>query len=275
MNVYLRLMRFDKPAGIALLWAPTAWGLWLANQGRPDWHLVLYFLVGTIIMRAAGCIINDMVDRHIDKYVKRTRVRPLANGDLTLNQARITLVILLSVAVFILWQLPLLCWWLAVLALFITIVYPFGKRFLHAPQLILGLAFSMGIPMAYAASHVPLKHSMWVLMGLNFLWIIAYDTIYALLDRADDRRIGVHSTAILFGSHALTVILILLIMVHALWWIIIAFYSFSISFVLAWLLGLSVLIYQYVLLQYHNEQDIMRAFLANAVYGLIMWIGLW
>ena len=273
-NKYLRLMRFDKPAGIALLWAPTAWALWLANQGHPSGWLLVYFLLGTLCMRAAGCIINDFADRNIDKHVHRTRLRPLTNGEVSLKQAALVLVVLLLCAGFIALQLPKLCWLEAVGAVVITTIYPFAKRFFQAPQLLLGIAFSMGIPMAYAASGVTENAQMIVLLILNFLWIVAYDTMYALVDREDDLKIGVRSTAILFGSHAISNIVILLSMTHGLWLILYWLGIGSIWFLLYWLLGLGIVIYQCSLLISQTTTHAMRAFLWSALYGCVMWIGI-
>jgi len=273
VNPYLRLMRFDKPAGIALLWAPTAWALWLANQGHPAGWLVVYFLVGTVCMRAAGCIVNDLADRNIDCHVQRTRLRPLTQGEISIPQALMVLVLLLICAAGIALNLPILCWYEACFALLITIVYPFGKRFIQAPQLVLGVAFSMGIPMAYAASGQSPDLGMVLLMLLNFCWIVAYDTMYAVVDMADDRLIGVRSTAILFGRNLRPILAILLCMTHGLWLLIGYVYPVSIWFMVAWLVGLGIFIYQYRLLAASTTHVAMRAFLSNAVYGLVMWLG--
>lgn len=273
MNKYLRLMRFDKPAGIALLWAPTAWALWLANQGHPSGWLIGYFVMGTILMRAAGCVINDLADRNLDKHVRRTQLRPITHGDISIPQAFILLSLLLSGAVWIVLQLPLLCWYEAWFAMGITVLYPFCKRFFNAPQLLLGIAFSWGIPLAYAASGVAADRIMWLLILLNFCWIVAYDTIYALIDREDDLKIGIRSTAILFGSQAIPVIRILLIMTHSLWLLVGYWHHCSLRFYFGWCIGLILLLYQNRFLNRENlEQEAMRAFLWNAWYGLVMWL---
>ncbi|MCR9191545.1 MAG: 4-hydroxybenzoate octaprenyltransferase [Gammaproteobacteria bacterium] len=274
MNVYARLMRFDKPAGTVLLWAPTAWALWLANQGRPPVLLLIYFFLGTVIMRAAGCIINDIADRNIDKHVKRTRLRPLTSGEISLKQTMLVLGLLLLLAAGIALQLPWLCWLQAVVALALTILYPLCKRFFQAPQLILGLAFSMSIPMAYAASHVFADMTMVILMQINFLWIVAYDTIYAMVDREDDVKIGVLSTALLFGSKVILIIRLLQSISHGLWIVLAIWHPWSIWFGVCWLLALALLIYQNILLQSKDSADHMRAFLWNAMYGVLLWIGL-
>jgi 4-hydroxybenzoate polyprenyltransferase len=275
MNKYLRLMRFHKPAGIALLWAPTAWALWIANQGQPSMGLVSLFLLGTILMRAAGCIINDIADRKIDKYVQRTQLRPITSGEITVQQASIACMVLLLGAAVIVLQLPTLCWYEAWGALGITLLYPFTKRFFKAPQLLLGIAFSMGIPMAYAASHTIPDGMMLGLVCLNYVWIIAYDTIYALVDREDDLKIGVRSTAILFGAKAIPIIFILLGLTHGFWVVLRWHSSLTLGFGISWMIGLGILYTQYHLLQTQTPENAMRAFLWNGIYGLVMWVGLW
>lgn len=273
LNKYLRLMRFDKPAGIALLWAPTAWALWLANQGHPSGWLIGCFLMGTILMRAAGCVINDLADRNLDKHVRRTQLRPITHGDISILQAFILLGLLLSCAVWIALQLPILCWYEAWFAMAITILYPFCKRFFNAPQLLLGIAFSWGIPMTYAASGIAPDRIMALLILLNFCWIVAYDTIYALIDREDDLNIGIRSTAILFGSQAVTMIRILLTMTHGLWLLLGYWCHCTQWFYLGWCIGLILLLYQNRFLNVDNPApEAMRAFLWNAWYGLVMWL---
>lgn len=267
-------MRFDKPAGIALLWAPTAWALWLANQGHPAPWLWGCFLLGTICMRAAGCVINDLVDKNIDKHVQRTRARPITSGEVGEAEAYRVVILLLMIAGLIVVQLPLLCWIEALFALFITMLYPFAKRVFQAPQLILGIAFSMGIPMAYTASGLSLNKGMAVLVLLNFFWIVAYDTMYALVDRSDDLKIGVKSTAILFGDHAVPIILSLLILTHGLWLFLSIYYLSAMSFWISWVAGLGILCYQARLLRSQKTADAMRAFLFSSAYGLVMWFGM-
>jgi len=264
-------MRFNRPVGILLLWLPTAWGLWLANQGPPPYDLLVYFLVGTILMRAAGCVVNDIADRHIDIHVKRTAQRPLTSGEIGLFAALNLLVLLLLAAFMIAIQLPRQCFYYAVFALCITILYPFCKRFLQAPQLILGLAFSMGIPMAYAASGVSIDTPMLVLLLLNFLWIVSYDTMYAMVDCEDDLRIGVKSTAVLFGSYDYLIILLLQIAFHCLWLYLASSQYYSSRFYVGWVVGLFILIYQQTLVNQRTAHSSFKAFSMNAWYGTIMW----
>lgn len=196
---YSRLMRINKPIGALLLLWPTLAALWLASGGFPDWYILFVFVCGVFSMRSAGCVINDFADRHIDGHVKRTNQRPLPNGDVTEKESKclfIGLVLLSFLLVLTLNKLTIL---LSVAALALAWSYPFMKRITHLPQLILGIAFSWSIPMAYAAITNSLPLSCWLLLLANLFWTIAYDTQYAMVDRDDDLKIGVKSTAILFG----------------------------------------------------------------------------
>lgn len=271
---YFRLMRFDKPAGTLLLWFPTAWALWIANQGNPTLRLGLLFLVGTILMRAAGCVMNDIADRHIDLHVQRTAKRPLTTGEVGLQEAIILLLVLLFAALLILIQLPKACFYYALFAVLITVVYPFCKRFIQGPQLVLGLAFSMGIPMAYAASGRLPDLSMFILLIINFLWILAYDTQYAMVDRKDDLRIGVKSTAILFASYDRVIIAIIQFVFHSLWLLLAFEQGYSRIFLFFWLLATVILLHQQRLILKLDPLRCFQAFLTNSYYGLLMWIAL-
>lgn len=273
-KAYFRLMRFDKPIGIFLLWWPSAWALWVANDGLPGLITLCYFIVGTIIMRAAGCVINDIADRNIDGKVKRTENRPLAVKELSLADAFLMLIGLLSTALLILVQLPPRCFEFAFSALIILFIYPFCKRFLPAPQFVLGLAFSMGIPMAFVASEVPFNPAMILLCVINFAWIVAYDTQYAMVDRKDDLRIGVKSTAILFAHFDVLIITLLQTLAHSLWLVLPYFISVSFTFYLFWGLGIYLLFNQYHLIKDREPQRCFQAFLSNNWYGLVMWLAL-
>ena len=274
ISAYLRLMRFHKPAGILLLWIPTAWALWIVNHGVPSTLLIIYFFLGTVVMRAAGCVVNDIADRHVDKQVKRTYMRPLTAGEINLSEALWLLSMLLLVAFFIVMQLPIACFYYALVALFITIIYPFCKRFFAAPQLVLGLAFSMGIPMAYAASGVRFNLIMWLLVLLNFAWIVSYDTMYAMADREDDLRIGIKSTAVLFASYDRLIILLLQVFFHGLWLFIAVKLHYSHAFYGYWAAASLVLVYQQHLLRNRDANACLAAFSTNMWYGLLMWCGL-
>lgn len=271
-NAYWRLMRFDKPIGILLLWFPTAWALWLANKGIPNFRLLSFFVCGTVLMRAAGCIMNDVADRNIDKHVTRTQFRPLTAGEVSVTEAFIILAALLSVALYILIQLPKDCFYLGLIALFISFVYPFCKRFFNAPQLVLGFAFSMGIPMAFVASEVSLNGEFLLLFLINFAWILAYDTMYAMTDKIDDLRIGVKSTAIYFADYDRLIIGLLQCLLHGLW----LFWALSNQihslFYVFWLIASVVLIYQQKLIYKREPQDCFKAFLISVYYGALMWL---
>ena len=200
LDAYERLIRLDKPVGFLLLMWPTVWGLWMAAYGAPDIRFVFIFVLGTTLMRSAGCAVNDWADREFDGAVKRTAMRPLASGEISGREALWVGAACALAAAFLLislnWQARL--WALPALA--IAAVYPFTKRFFAIPQAILGLAFSMGIPMAFAAVRSEVPPLAWVLMFANFFWVMAYDTEYAMVDRDDDIRIGIKTSALFFGK---------------------------------------------------------------------------
>ncbi|WP_115709164.1 4-hydroxybenzoate octaprenyltransferase [Legionella sainthelensi] len=271
-NAYWRLMRFDKPIGILLLWFPTAWALWLANKGMPNFRLLAFFVCGTVLMRAAGCIMNDVADRNIDKHVMRTQFRPLTAGEVSLTEAFILLALLLLTALYILVQLPKNCFYLGVIALFISFIYPFCKRFLNAPQLVLGFAFSMGIPMAFVASNVSLNGEFFLLFLINFAWILAYDTMYAMTDKIDDLRIGVKSTAIYFASYDRLIIGLLQGLFHSLWLLWAIINQVNLLFYLLWLPASLILIYQQKLIYNREPQNCFKAFIVSVYYGALMWL---
>jgi len=203
---YLQLMRWHQPIGILLLLPPTLWALVIAAQGLPSIHLLAIFILGTVIMRSAGCVVNDLWDRDLDGKVERTRNRPLARGQLSPSQALVLLAILILLALALLLLLNRLVLLLAPIGLAGAIFYPLAKRFIPIPQLVLGLVFSWGVPMAYAAQAGNLPLVVWFLYALNFLWILAYDTQYALCDKKEDMVLGIHSSALYFGDRAPLVI---------------------------------------------------------------------
>ena len=201
LTAYEKLIRLDKPIGILLLLWPTLWALWLSSRGHPDWTTVWIFILGTVLMRSAGCAINDYADRDFDAKVARTRERPLAAGQIKPMEALIVAVVLILASFALVMQLNALTIKLSVAAVVIAAIYPFTKRFFAVPQAVLGLAFGFGIPMAFAAhtNHVP--QAAWILLAANVFWAIAYDTEYAMVDREDDRKIGIRTSAITFGRH--------------------------------------------------------------------------
>ena len=199
MLALAELLRLDKPYGTLLLLWPSLWALTIASGGRPTVGLVATFCLGAFVMRSAGCAVNDLADRRLDARVDRTKDRPLASGRLTPADALAAITLLLALAALLLWPLPPLTRWLSLPAVALTALYPFMKRVFPAPQLVLGAAFGWGVPMAWSAVHNRLDPTAWLLFFATLCWATAYDTIYALMDLADDERAGIHSTARLFG----------------------------------------------------------------------------
>ncbi len=197
---YARLMRLHRPIGIWLLLWPTLWALWIAGEGHPRGHVFLVFVLGTIVMRSAGCIVNDLADRRIDPHVRRTAERPLATGEVAVGEALILFVGLMLIALGLVLSLNRLVLWLAVAGALVAVVYPFAKRFLSAPQFVLAIAFAWGVPMAFAAELGTVPRIGWLVFLVTVIWVVVYDTEYALADREDDLKLGVRSTAILFGD---------------------------------------------------------------------------
>ena len=200
LPAYMALMRLDRPIGIYLLLWPTLWALWIAAEGLPSLHLLLVFTGGVILMRSAGCVINDFADRDLDPLVRRTRDRPLASGKVTPREALILFVGLGILAFMLVLTTNWLTLALVIPAALGTIVYPYMKRFTYMPQVVLGVVFSFGIPMAFAATQGRIPQAAWLLFIANLVWTVAYDTLYAMADREDDLKVGIRSTAILFGD---------------------------------------------------------------------------
>jgi 4-hydroxybenzoate polyprenyltransferase len=201
LNLYFRLVRLDKPIGILLLLWPTLMALWLASNGKPDWTLVGIFTLGTVLMRSAGCAINDYADRDFDRHVKRTAERPLTSGKISGTEALLVALVLALLSFALILPLNRLTKQLSVAALLIAASYPYFKRFFAIPQAYLGIAFGFGIPMAWAASTGAVPAAAWLLLLGNVFWAVAYDTEYAMVDRDDDLKIGIKTSAITFGRH--------------------------------------------------------------------------
>lgn len=209
LQAYVQLTRFDKPIGTELLLWPTFWAVWIAAQGKPDWKIVLIMFLGVVFMRAAGCAINDFADRKVDGLVERTKNRPLASGLISSKEALLVFAVLVLCSASLLLFLPIQTFYWSFGALALATLYPFMKRFTYLPQFVLGAAFSWAIPMAYVAQGQQPDLSCWLLYAANLIWTVAYDTQYAMTDREDDLKVGIKSTAILFGRFDIAIIVVL------------------------------------------------------------------
>lgn len=273
LNAYYRLTRLDKPIGILLLLWPTLWGIWLASPGWPDGLVLFVFIAGTVLMRSAGCVMNDLADRNFDGHVERTKQRPLVTGEVGAREA-LLLAAGLSLAAFgLVLQLNALTVGLSFPALFLAASYPLTKRFLSIPQAYLGIAFGFGIPMAFAAITGQLPLEAWILLLANVFWAIAYDTEYAMVDRNDDLKIGIRSSAIFFGRlDVVAVMACYAIFLGLMGWI-------GMRLQLSWpyfaglLAAAGIALYHYMLIRTRERQPCFRAFLHNNWLGGVVFAG--
>jgi 4-hydroxybenzoate polyprenyltransferase len=274
LKQYLLLMRADKPIGSFLLLWPTLWSLWFAGNGQPSAFIVLIFIAGVFVMRSAGCVINDFADRHVDHAVERTSMRPLSAGRVRPAEALALFIILCIVALLLVLQLNLLTLKLSVVAVLLAASYPFMKRVTHLPQAYLGIAFGWSIPMAFAAQSGQLSSAVWILFLANICWTIAYDTIYAIVDRDDDVKIGVKSTAILFGHHDRLIIgLLQLLTIGLLCWSGLAFERGAYYFG-GLLFASCFFLYQQWLITGYDRARCFQAFLNNNWFGAVTFAAL-
>ncbi len=274
LRAYFDLMRINKPIGFLLLLWPTYWALWLASRGLPDLFILLVFTFGVFLMRAAGCVINDFADQKFDSYVVRTRKRPLLNGDVTEKEAKILFFSLIIIAFILVLILNKMVVWLSVIGLLLAYIYPFIKRFSHFPQIILGSAFGWSIPMVYVAVTESLPLECWLLFLVNIIWSVIYDTQYAMVDRNDDIKIAVKSTAIIFSHYDKLIIGILQLAM-----VLVLFYigkqlDLGIFYFASLILVLCLFTYQQKLIA--NRQPVLcfKAFMNNNYVGLILFIGI-
>ena len=272
--IYTRLMRLDKPIGILLLLWPMLWGLWFAAQGFPDWHILAIFVMGAILIRSAGCVMNDFADRKIDPHVERTKTRPMAIGLVSSREALLLAAGLSLIAFMLILPLNLLTIGLSVPALFLAASYPFTKRFFAMPQAYLGMAFSFGIPMAFAAQTGALPPTVWMLMLANLFWVIAYDTAYAIVDKPDDLKIGIKTSAITLGQYDVMGVMVC----HALFVALMAYIGQLQSMGMAYYAGLLVAAglmgYQYTLIRNRDRALCFKAFLHNNYVGMAVFTGI-
>ena len=274
LYAYARLIRLDKPIGTLLLLWPTYWALWLSNQGMPPWHLLIIFTLGTFLMRSAGCAINDYADRDFDRHVERTKNRPITSGQISGKEA-VWIAVLLALLAFALIQpLNLLTKQLSVFAVIVAAVYPFTKRFFAMPQAVLGIAFGFGIPMAYAASQNQVPLEAWVLFGANVFWTIAYDTAYAMVDREDDLRLGLRTSAITFGRYDVAAIAVsyAFLLTGLLWVAYLA--QLTDLFWLGWVGALGCAIYHVSLVRTRQRDACFTAFRHNNWLGAFLFLGI-
>jgi 4-hydroxybenzoate polyprenyltransferase len=274
LRAYFYLCRFNNPIGTELVLWPTLWGLWIANQGMPKLNILIPMLLGVLLMRAAGCAINDFADRKVDGHVTRTQQRPLASGVIQPIEAVLVFVVLVACSALLLIFLPINCFYWSFGALALAFVYPFMKRYTHLPQLFLGAAFSWSIPMAYAAVGVSPDLSCWLLYAANLAWTVAYDTQYAINDREDDLNIGVKSTAILFGRYDVAIIFALqLLSLGLLYWTFVREGLLPWAAVALLIVGLDFC-YQTWRTRKRDPQRCFWAFKHNRWVGLLLWIGI-
>lgn len=274
LTLYEKLMRLDKPIGILLLLWPTLWGLWLSSAGHPNWMIVWIFIMGTVLMRSAGCVINDYADRDIDPHVERTKNRPLAAGLVSRKEALLLAAALALLAFTLILPLNSLTLKLSVAALLLAASYPFTKRFFALPQAYLGIAFGFGIPMAYAAQTATVPSIAWVLLVANVFWAIAYDTQYAMVDREDDRKIGIKTSALTFGQYdVVAVMLCYAVFLGILLWV-----GRSLHLHWPFYAGLAVaaglMAYHYTLIKTRAPARCFKAFLHNNWVGAAIFAGI-
>lgn len=283
--LYLALIRWNRPAGWLLLLWPTLSALWIVAGGFPGWHLMAVFTLGTILMRSAGCCINDVADRHFDRHVKRTALRPVTSGALSVKEA-LTLGALLALLAFVLvltTNAVTVAWSFAALA--ITLIYPYAKRFVSMPQAVLGVAFSFGIPMAFSAvrgadsfSLLALQASVpplaWVLLLGNLFWVFAYDTEYAMVDRDDDLRLGMKTSAITLGRLDVPVVVLCYIIYIVIWDVALMQYVQGILFSLAITLAFGQVAWHYTLIRSRSREGCFKAFRQNHWLGFTLFVGI-
>jgi len=274
LSLYAKLMRLDKPIGILLLLWPMLWGLWFAAEGFPDWMVFFIFVMGTILMRSAGCVINDYADRQIDPHVERTKNRPMAAGLVGSKEALLLAAGLSLVAFLLILPLNSLTIMLSVPALFLAASYPFTKRFFAMPQAYLGIAFSFGIPMAFAAQTNTLPPIIWMLMLANLFWVVAYDTAYAIVDKPDDLKIGIRTSAITFGHFDVMGVMVchtifIAIMVYIGQW-----QHMGMAYYVGLTIALGLMVYQYTLIRNRDRALCFKAFLHNNWVGAVVFLGI-
>jgi 4-hydroxybenzoate polyprenyltransferase len=274
LHLYIQLTRLHRPIGILLLLWPTLWGVWIAGYGHPTWHIVFIFTLGTVLMRSAGCAINDYADRHIDKHVERTKDRPLTSGKISEHETLLVAIVLALISFALILPLNHFTLLMSFPAVFLAASYPFTKRFFAIPQAYLGIAFGFGIPMAFAAQLDYVPPVAWLLLLANVFWAIAYDTEYAMVDRDDDIHLGIHSSALFFGKYDVVAVMICYGITLAL----LAVAGLMADLGMAYFIGLvvaeGIALHHYKLIKDRNREQCFAAFLHNNWFGAAVFAGL-
>ncbi len=271
---YLALIRFDKPIGTLLVLWPTLWGLWLASNGQPQIAHLLIFSVGCFLMRSAGCAINDYADRDFDKHVSRTKNRPVTSGRVSPKEALLVAALLALISFLLILPLNLFAQLLSVPAVLVAAIYPFTKRFFSIPQAVLGVAFSFGIPMSFAAVQNSIPFDAWLLVIANIAWAIAYDTAYAMVDREDDLAIGIKTSAITFGKSDVLVMMLCYAITIGSFAMIAVRLNLSNVFWVFWALGLALIFYYYQLVSKRIPEQCFLAFKRNNWLGATLFLAI-
>ncbi len=274
LKAFLALTRLDRPIGIWLLMWPMLWGLWFAAGGFPSLKVLVIFVLGTVLTRSAGCAINDYADRDFDAHVARTKNRPLATGEISPATALLCAAALMALAFVLVLLTNRLTIMLSFVALFLASIYPFAKRYTHFPQVVLGIAFSWAIPMAYAAQTGTIRADAWLVFLASVIWAVAYDTEYAMADREDDLKIGIKSTAILFGKADVAIVAVLLFSVLTILAICGYLLGLGLLYFASLLVAAVLIIYQIHLIKGRQPAACIRAFLNNHYLGMIVFIAI-
>ncbi|ALE52541.1 4-hydroxybenzoate polyprenyltransferase [Candidatus Thioglobus autotrophicus] len=274
MNAYFRLMRLDKPVGIYLLLWPTLWALFLAEDGWPEPRLLVIFILGVVLMRSAGCVINDYADRKIDQFVKRTQHRPITSGEISAKNALLLFFGLVVMAFGLVLFTNILTIKLAFIAVFLATLYPFTKRWTHLPQFVLGAAFAMSVPMAFSASSGVVPSAAWWVFSATLIWTVIYDTMYAMADREEDLKIGVKSTAVLFAHYDRLILAGLQIALIGVLLTISEIFKMDVFYDISVVLSAILMIYHQFLIKNREKTACFQAFLYNNYIGLLIFIGI-
>ncbi len=273
-ELYVRLMRLDRPIGILLLLWPTLWGLWIAADGFPPVLVLFVFLAGVVVMRSAGCIINDYADRKVDIHVRRTAQRPLTTGEVSEREALSLFLLLLVVAFLLVLVMNKLTVLLSLGAVVLAILYPFMKRYTHLPQLFLGAAFGWAIPMGFAAITGSVPEAAWLLFLATLSWAVVYDTMYAMVDREDDLKVGIRSTAILFGQWDRHIIGLFQLFMLGLLVMVGQLYQLGVPYYLGLLVAAGLGLYHQKLIFRREREACFKAFIHNHWLGMAVFLGI-